>query len=74
LQALLRWAGMQQTAEAFDYNAIREGEIERLADTLEAHLDMQKLDELIGGLIRQAEQGPEQVLLQNSEKQAEQQA
>lgn len=68
LQALVRWAGMQQVAEPFDYNAIREGEIERLADTLEAHLDMQKLDELIGGLIRQAEQGSGQSSGKGAEK------
>ncbi len=39
LQSLLQWAGLQQ-AQTLDINAVRERQLERLADTLEAHLDM----------------------------------
>lgn len=42
LQALLQWAGYKQ-ATHFDISATREQQLERLADTLEAHLDMEKL-------------------------------
>lgn len=41
-QALLQWAGLQQV-EAFDYQALQEREIERLADCLEQHLDLAQL-------------------------------
>ncbi len=44
--ALLKWAGLQD-AEPFDYTALREDGLERLADTLEAHLDWEKLDPLL---------------------------
>ncbi len=37
--ALLQWAGLQQI-ESFDYNALQEREINRLADTIEQHLDL----------------------------------
>jgi len=40
--AWLKWAGLE-TVEAFDYRQVREQEIDRLADTLEAHLDWEKL-------------------------------
>jgi adenosylcobyric acid synthase len=44
--ALLRWAGLREP-EAFDYDALREREIERLADACEAALDWGKLAELL---------------------------
>lgn len=37
--ALLRWSGLNN-AEAPDYNARREADIDRLADAIEAHLDL----------------------------------
>jgi len=37
--ALLRWAGLT-AAKSFDYHSLREQQIERLADTLEQHLDL----------------------------------
>ncbi len=44
--ALLAWAGLEG-APAFDYRALREQGLDRLADTLEAHLDWEKLDILL---------------------------
>ncbi|WP_116346308.1 cobyric acid synthase [Cupriavidus taiwanensis] len=41
-QALLRWAGLDQ-AQAVDLDALREASIERLADTMAAHLDLAAL-------------------------------
>nr|NIQ11380.1 cobyric acid synthase CobQ [Gammaproteobacteria bacterium]NIR95139.1 cobyric acid synthase CobQ [Gammaproteobacteria bacterium]NIW50085.1 cobyric acid synthase CobQ [Gammaproteobacteria bacterium]NIX01918.1 cobyric acid synthase CobQ [Phycisphaerae bacterium] len=38
-KALLEWAGLQQP-EAIDYIALREREIDRLADVLDEHLDV----------------------------------
>ncbi|OQX09586.1 MAG: cobyric acid synthase CobQ [Thiothrix lacustris] len=46
LQALLAWAGLT-TTQAFDINAVREQQLERLADTLEAHLAMDKVLALV---------------------------
>ena len=46
LSALLEWAGLKQ-AQNSDYPLIREQNIERLADTLEAHLDMQRIMQLL---------------------------
>jgi adenosylcobyric acid synthase len=40
--ALLRWAGLER-AEGVDLAALREASIERLADTLEQHLDLTAL-------------------------------
>ncbi|MBN7796223.1 cobyric acid synthase [Parahaliea mediterranea] len=40
--ALLEWAGLEN-AEAVDRDALREGEIDRLADCLEQHLDLPAL-------------------------------
>ena len=40
--AWLKWAGLD-TVDAFDYRQVREQEIERLADMLEAHLDWEQL-------------------------------
>jgi len=45
--ALLGWAGLQ-APQAFDYHALRERNLERLADALEAHLDMPRILQLIG--------------------------
>ncbi|MCG4455218.1 cobyric acid synthase [Pseudomonas sp. MMS21-TM103] len=45
--ALLRWAGLQQVQQV-DYHALRERDIERLADMVEAHLDTDRLRELCG--------------------------
>jgi adenosylcobyric acid synthase len=40
--AWLQWAGLE-TPEVFDYAQVKEDEINRLADSLEAHLDWGKL-------------------------------
>ncbi|WP_027591182.1 cobyric acid synthase [Pseudomonas sp. RL] len=45
--ALLRWAGLSQV-QAVDYPALRERDIERLADLVEAHLDTDRLRTLCG--------------------------
>ena len=45
--ALLRWAGLQDV-QAVDYHALRERDIERLADLVENHLDTDFLRELCG--------------------------
>ena len=45
--ALLQWAGLH-TVQPFDYPALREQNFERLADTLEAHLDMPRIMQLLG--------------------------
>ncbi|MBB2495145.1 cobyric acid synthase [Aquipseudomonas ullengensis] len=45
--ALLRWAGLRQVQQV-DYHALRERDIERLADLVEAHMDTGKLRELCG--------------------------
>jgi adenosylcobyric acid synthase len=45
--ALLRWAGLREV-QTVDYHALRERDIERLADLVEAHLDTGKLRELCG--------------------------
>lgn len=46
LQALLVWAGLS-APQAFDINVVREQQLERLADTLEAHLAMDKVLALV---------------------------
>ena len=46
-QGLLQWAGLQ-TVEAVDYFARRENDINRLADTLEAHIDIDSICTLLG--------------------------
>lgn len=43
---LLRWAGLEQSIE-FDYRARREADIERLADSIEQHLDCAAIDALL---------------------------
>jgi len=45
--ALLAWAGLE-CAEPVDYPALREASIERLADTLAAHLDLRRLWAITG--------------------------
>ncbi|MDF3239513.1 cobyric acid synthase [Pseudomonas veronii] len=45
--ALLRWAGVQ-AVQAVDYHALRERDIERLADLVEQHLDTALLRRLCG--------------------------
>jgi adenosylcobyric acid synthase len=45
--ALLRWAGLQAVQDV-DYHALRERDIERLADLVEKHLDTRLLRELCG--------------------------
>ncbi|MBF8756831.1 cobyric acid synthase [Pseudomonas guariconensis] len=45
--ALLRWAGLED-AQSIDYDALRERDIERLADLVEQHLDTARLRQLCG--------------------------
>ncbi|MBD8480458.1 cobyric acid synthase [Pseudomonas coleopterorum] len=45
--ALLRWAGLADV-QSVDYHALREADIERLADLVERHLDTARLRELCG--------------------------
>jgi len=45
--ALLRWAGLQDV-QSVDYHALRERDIERLADLVENHLDTELLRTLCG--------------------------
>lgn len=45
--AILRWAGLQQV-QAVDYQALRERDIDRLADEVDAHLDTRLLAKLCG--------------------------
>ncbi|MBM7060721.1 cobyric acid synthase [Pseudomonas sp. UL073] len=45
--ALLRWAGLREV-QVVDYHALRERDIERLADLVEAHLDTARLREWCG--------------------------
>lgn len=42
LEALLAWAGLE-CSEPFDYQALQEKEINRLADAIEAHIDLNTL-------------------------------
>ena len=45
--ALLRWAGVQD-AVAVDMAAEREASLDRLADTIDAHMDTAALSRLLG--------------------------
>ncbi|MCU1723063.1 cobyric acid synthase [Pseudomonas sp. 5P_5.1_Bac1] len=45
--ALLRWAGLSEV-QRVDYHALRERDIERLADLVDAHLDCARLRQLCG--------------------------
>ncbi|BEV70992.1 MULTISPECIES: cobyric acid synthase [unclassified Paludibacterium] len=49
LQSLLDWAGLAR-AEVIDYPALRQQHIDRLADSLEAHLDLVRLSAVLPGL------------------------
>lgn len=40
---ILRWAGLDENTKAPDYNALKEAEIDRLADTIEQHFDVDAL-------------------------------
>lgn len=46
--ALLRWAGLA-VRETLDYRQLREDGINRLADAIAEHLDLQFLDRLVQG-------------------------
>ncbi len=48
LSALLAWAGLEKP-QTVDLNAVREAAIDRLADSLEANLDWEKLDRWLPG-------------------------
>jgi adenosylcobyric acid synthase len=43
--ALLHWAGLEEK-QAIDYHALREWEIDRLANSMEQHLDMAQIEKL----------------------------
>ena len=45
-EALLKWAGLS-APQRVDYTAVRESAIERLADSVEAHLDLNRILRLI---------------------------
>lgn len=45
-QLLLEWAGASQIS-AVDINQIREQQLDRLANTLSEHLDLQKLQQIM---------------------------
>ncbi|BBJ00437.1 cobyric acid synthase [Ferrigenium kumadai] len=45
--SLLEWAGLQ-APQSIDYHALREQNLERLADALESHLDMPRILQLLG--------------------------
>jgi adenosylcobyric acid synthase len=47
LTALLQWSGLR-SAQTFDYHALREQNLERLADSLENHLDMKRILQILG--------------------------
>ena len=42
LSSLLKWAGLNETS-AFDYEALREQELDRLADEMKKHIDIDLL-------------------------------
>ncbi|WAL79832.1 cobyric acid synthase [Shewanella sp. DAU305] len=50
-QLILRWAGLND-AKTIDINQIREQQLERLADVLAEHLDMQKLQTILDAAVR----------------------
>ena len=45
--ALLAWAGLDRAAQVSDYNAVRDAAINRLADSVDQHLDTQQLSQLL---------------------------
>ncbi len=46
--AMLQWAGLKEQ-QAIDYHTLREKEIDRLADSMEQHLDMARIEALFTG-------------------------
>ncbi|MDR9766850.1 cobyric acid synthase [Shewanella baltica] len=50
-QLILRWAGLND-AKAIDINQIREQQLDRLADVLVEHLDMQKLQTILDAAVQ----------------------
>ncbi|AEG10288.1 Cobyric acid synthase [Shewanella baltica OS183] len=50
-QLILRWAGLND-AKTIDINQIREQQLERLADVLAEHLDMQKLQTILDAAVQ----------------------
>ncbi len=46
-QTLLLWAGLKDS-QSINYHALREADIDRLADMIEQHMDTKKLAQLIG--------------------------
>jgi adenosylcobyric acid synthase len=48
MQAILNWAGFKAT-QTKDFNELREQQLERLADMVEAHMDMQQVLSLLNG-------------------------
>jgi len=44
--AIIKWAGCSEI-NSVDYHALKESEIERLADTLERHMDMNRLNKIM---------------------------
>ncbi|NLC20496.1 MAG: cobyric acid synthase CobQ, partial [Halomonadaceae bacterium] len=46
-EALLARCGLEARGVAVDYQAHRQRELDRLADCLEAHLDMSAIDQLL---------------------------
>ncbi|MBE0482629.1 MAG: cobyric acid synthase [Bacterioplanes sp.] len=52
LQALLCWAGLQQV-QALDSNALREQQLDRLADTTQQHLDWPRLAQAVTAFYRE---------------------
>jgi adenosylcobyric acid synthase len=47
LNTLLDWAGADAVTQTFDINHLREQQLERLADTLEQHLDIEQILKLM---------------------------
>jgi len=47
LLSLMRWAGLAPKKEVPDYETLRDAEIDRLADTLEAHIDLERMRDFV---------------------------
>ncbi|WP_240945993.1 cobyric acid synthase [Pseudomaricurvus alkylphenolicus] len=52
LEKMLQWAGLKQV-QAFDYEALREREVSRLADTLEQRLDWEAWQAALPGFLKE---------------------
>jgi adenosylcobyric acid synthase len=50
LSALLQWSGLR-APQVFDYHALREQNLERLADTIENHLNMERVLQLLNAQV-----------------------